>query len=169
MAVVIGQMDSGVRLRPAWRWRKLLLTVHVLTTVGLFGADLVLLTLGITSVLGAEPRTVYPAAAAVGKTLLGPLAVASLATGLLLGALSQWGLLKYWWVVIKLAITVALTPVVLFVLVPRLEAAAEAGRLLTESERAQLVIAPGVASSLLALNATLAVFKPHWRLRRSTG
>ncbi len=71
-------------------WRKLLLTVHVLTTVGLFGADLVLLTLGITSLLEAEPRTIYPAAATVGRALLGPLAVASLATGLLLGVLTQW-------------------------------------------------------------------------------
>ena len=167
MAVLTRQMDTGVRLRPAWR--NLLLTVHVLATVGLFGADLVLLTLGITSVLGAEPRTVYPAAAAVGKTLLGPLAVALLATGLLLGALSQWGLSKYWWVVIKLSITVALTPVVLFVLVPRLDAAAETGRLFTESGRVQLVIAPTVASSLLALNVAMAVYKPQWRLKRSTG
>ncbi len=77
-----------VRLMPVWR--KLLLTVHVLTTVGLFGADLVLLTLGITSLLEAEPRTIYPAAATVGRALLGPLAVASLATGLLLGVLTQW-------------------------------------------------------------------------------
>jgi len=70
-------------------------------------------------------------------------------------------------VAIKLAITVALTPVVLFVLVPRLDAAAAADQLFAESQRVQLVIAPAVASSLLALNVALAVYKPHWRLRRS--
>ena len=44
-------------------WRKLLVTVHVLTTVGVVGTDLVLLLLGAWSALGAEPRAVYPAAA----------------------------------------------------------------------------------------------------------
>jgi hypothetical protein len=44
-------------------WRKLLVTVHVLTTVGVFGTDLVLLRLGAWSALGVEPRAVYPAAA----------------------------------------------------------------------------------------------------------
>ena len=39
MAVLTRQMDTGVRLPEAWG--KLLLTVHVLTTVGLFGADLI--------------------------------------------------------------------------------------------------------------------------------
>jgi hypothetical protein len=33
------------------------LTVHVLTTVGVFGADLVLLTLGLSAVFGADART----------------------------------------------------------------------------------------------------------------
>jgi len=76
------------------RWRKLLVTVHVLTTVGVFGTDLVLLLLGAWSALGAEPRAVYPAAALVGQILVAPLAIASLGTGVALALLTPWGLLK---------------------------------------------------------------------------
>jgi hypothetical protein len=156
-------------------WRTLLLTVHVVVTVSVLGTDLVLLTLGIASLGGADLRTLYPAAHLIGTWLVAPLAVLSLGTGVLLGLLTPWGLLRYWWVTIKLAITAVLTGVVLFVLVPRLGAAAEAvtgptPRLLTSGERLPLVIAPAVASTLLVLNVVLGMYKPGWRLRsRPTG
>jgi len=154
-------------------WRKLLLTVHVATTVSVLGTDLVLLVLGLASLSSADPRTIYPAAYLVGAWLVAPLAVLSLTTGLLLGALTQWGLFRYWWVTIKLAITTVLTGVVLFVLVPRLGAAAEAvsgptSGLLTSVGRLPLVIAPAIASTLLMLMVVLAIFKPGWRLRSHT-
>lgn len=151
-------------------WRKLLLTAHVAATVSVLGTDLVLLLLGLSSLSGADPRTLYPAAYLVGARLVAPLAVLSLSTGLLLGLLTPWGLFKYWWVTIKLAITTMLTGVVLFVLVPRLAVAAEvvsgpAQRLLTNTERLPLAIAPALASALLLLMVALAIFKPLWRLR----
>jgi hypothetical protein len=151
-------------------WRKLLLTVHVVATVSVLGTDLVLLVLGLSSLNGADLRTIYPAAHLVGARLVAPLAVLSLTTGLLLGVLTPWGLFKYWWVTIKLAITTVLTGVVLFVLVPRLGAAANvvsgpAPRLLTSAERVPFVIAPAAASTLLLLMVVLAIFKPGWRLR----
>jgi hypothetical protein len=89
---------------------------------------------------------------------------------LLLGLLTPWGLFRYWRVTIKLAITVILTGVVLFVLVPRLgmvaaSVTASASDPLPIGQRVLLVVAPVIASSLLALNVVLAVFKPGWRLR----
>ena len=151
-------------------WRKLLLTVHVVATVSVLGTDLALLTLGLAGLGGADPRTTYPAAHLVGARLVAPLAVVSLGTGVLLGLLTPWGLLRYWWVAIKLAITAVLTALVLFVLVPRLGAVAGAATgpapgLLPGGERLPLVVAPAVASTLLALNVALAIFKPGWRLR----
>ena len=151
-------------------WRNLLLTVHVAATVSVLGTDLVLLALGLSSLGDADPRTIYPAAHLVGVWLVAPLAVVSLGTGLLLGILTPWGLFRYWWVTIKLAITAVLTGVALFVLVPRLGTAAAAvtgpaPRLLPIGERLPLVVAPAVASTLLALNVVLAIFKPGWRLR----
>ena len=154
-------------------WRKLLLTVHVATTVSVLGTDLVLLLLGLASLGGADPRMIYPAAYLVAARLVAPLALISLGTGLLLGVLTPWGLFNYWWVTIKLAITTALTAVVWFVLVPRLGTAADAvsgsaSHILTNAERLPLVIAPAIASTLLLLTVILAIFKPGWRLRRTT-
>ena len=151
-------------------WRKLLLSLHVATTVSVLGTDLVLLTLGIASLGGADPRTIYPAAHLASAWLVAPLAVLSLGTGLLLGLLTPWGVFRYWWVTIKLAITIVLTGIVLFVLVPRLGMVAAAVTAsdsgpLPIGERVSLVIAPALASSLLLLNVILAIFKPGRRLR----
>jgi hypothetical protein len=151
---------------------KLLLTVHVLATVGVFGADLVLLVLGLASLLGAEPRTIFPAAHLVATNLVAPLALVSLASGLLLARLTGWGLFRYWWVSIKLAITVVLTLVVFAVLVPKLSAAAEvaagpAAGSFSVVERLPLAVAPAAASTLLAVNVALAIYKPGRRLGRT--
>ena len=144
--------------------------VHVLTTVGVFGADLVLLALGVFSLLGADPVMVYPAAHVIDAVVVQPLAVVSLATGIALALLTRWGLFLYWWTAIKFAITAALTGVVVLVLVPRLAAAADAATALaphtfTAAERIPLVVAPAVASLLLVVNVALAIYKPRWRLR----
>jgi hypothetical protein len=165
-------LDSDIQVNaalPAAR-RNLLLAVHILATVGLFGADLVLLLLGASSVFGADPRSVYPAAHLIGQMLVQPLALVSLSTGVALALLTPWGLFQYWWTALKLAITVALTIVVLVVLVPRLGAAADAAaspapQAMTTTERVPLMLAPALGSSLLALNVALAVYKPRWRLR----
>jgi hypothetical protein len=95
-----------------------LLTVHLLATVGVFGADLVLLTVGISALFGADVRSVYPPSHLIAEVVVQPLAIVSLATGVALGLLSGWGLVRFWWTAIKLAITAALTLVVLGVLVP---------------------------------------------------
>lgn len=152
--------------------RSSLLTVHIGATVGVLGADLVLLVLGITGLRGGDPLTIYPAAHLVGAWLVAPLALLALATGLLLAWLTGWGFFRYWWVAIKLTITIALTAAVLFVLVPRLGAAADAvagpaAEPLTTAQRMPLVAAPAVASTLLVIALTLAVLKPRWRLRSS--
>ncbi len=151
-------------------WRKLLLTVHVVASVSLIGTALVLVALGISSVLGADPRTIYPAAYLVEAWLVAPLALVALGTGVLQAVLSPWGLVRYWWVTIKLTTTAGFTGVALFVLLPRLEAAADAatgpaGQTFTIAERLPLAVAPSVAVALLVFNVVLAVYKPGWRLR----
>ena len=155
-------------------WRKLLLTVHVTTAVSVLGTDLVLLVLGISSVRGADPRTIYPAADLIATWLLAPLAVVALGNGVLLGLLTRWGLFRYWWVTIKLTLTAILTGVILFVLVPRLGAAADAAtgpapQTFTIAERLPLAGAPAAGVTLLILTVILAIYKPPWRLRVRPG
>jgi len=148
--------------------RKLLLTVHVATAVSVLGTDLVLLVLGISSVRGADPQTVYPAADLIATWALAPLAILALGSGVLLGLLTRWGLFRYWWVTIKLALTTILTGIILFVLVPGLGARADdanAARAFTAAERLPLAVAPAAGVTLLILIVVLAVYKPPWRLR----
>jgi hypothetical protein len=162
-------LQSPSELSVGARRSRPLLTLHILATVGLFGADLVLVTLGFSAVFGADPNTVYPAARLVGEMIVAPLALISLASGVVLARLSGWGLFRYWWVTLKLAITLVLSLVVLTVLVPRLGTAAAfaaAGAPFDVAQRLPLALAPALATVFLILNVSLAVYKPSWRVLR---
>jgi hypothetical protein len=143
-------------------WRLALLTVHVVASVGAIGAALVLLMLGIAGVLGVDARTVYPAAHLVEARVIAPLAVIALGSGLAQALLSRWGLVRYWWVAIKLTVTAALAAVVLLVLEPSLAAIATAESL-TDAQRMRMVLAPAGALALLVVNVVLGLSKPAWR------
>ena len=154
------------------RQRKLLLTVHVVVTVGALGAVAVLAVLGIAGLRGADPRSVYPAAHLVESWLVAPLAVATVVTGLLQALLSPWGLLRHRWVTVKFVISVALAAATILVLEPRLSAtaaAAQAGEPVTEAARLRLALIPLVATALLVLNVVLGMYKPGRRGRRAPG
>jgi hypothetical protein len=162
---------AGAQTKADPSWRKPLLAIHIATSVGVLGADLMLMALGISGARGSDPETVYPAMSLVSGWLIAPLAVLALATGLLQAVLRGWGLARYWWVTIKLTITAVLTGVVLFVLVPGLRRASETATgpnaevLLDDAQRVAFVIAPAVAITLLLLNVLLAVYKPAWHIR----
>lgn len=158
---------AGHRLAP--RWRKTLVVVHVGASVGLLGTDAAVLTLDLAGATGAAPPTVYPAAALVATVLLVPLALASLASGVLLGWLTPWGLTRHWWVLLKLLLTTAGTVLALVVLTPSLDAAADAalaGDLLSPSQRWALVRNSTAASIVLVGTLVLSVAKPLGRVRR---
>jgi hypothetical protein len=138
------------------RWRKGLLSIHIAAAVGVFGSDLALLALALAGL--------YPSALLIAQTVVEPLAIAALATGLLLALLGPYGLLRYWWTALKLAITAALTVAVFAVLAPALERAAEGAG---GPQPATLLLAPALATALLLTNVLLAVFKPAAAITRS--
>jgi hypothetical protein len=167
---------DAIRSRPraTWQlspsWRKMLLSVHVIVSVGLLGADAAVLLLCIAGARGADPRTVYPAARLIGSTLLVPLALLALATGLALGLLTPWGIVRHWWITIKLALTAAGSVLALLVLAPTLGAAADAatavaGATLPSTDRLGLVKDAAGASTVLVTTVLLSIFKPFGRLR----
>lgn len=149
------------RLTP-W-WRRTLVTVHVGASVGLLGVDAGVLGLAVVGVRGADPDTVYPAAALLGTVLLVPLAVTGLVTGLLLGWLTPWGLFRHWWVTAKLALTLAGTVAALVVLRPALDRLAVAA---DPAGRVFLVRASSGACVVLLVALVLSVHKPFGRIRR---
>jgi hypothetical protein len=154
------------RLAP--RWRKLLLTAHVGTSVGLLGTDATVLLLAVTGARGSDPAAVYPAAQVIGALLLVPLALTSLASGTALGLLTPWGLFRHWWVTLKLVLTTAGAVLALLVLTPALVGLADAAREggpIPLGERLELVRDSGAASLVLLTALVLSVYKPFGRLR----
>jgi FtsH-binding integral membrane protein len=146
--------------------RKFLLAVHLIAALSLVGTDLVLLALGIAGLLGADPLTVYPAASLVAAWLVAPLVVVALATGVLQAVRNGWGLRRYWWVTIKLAVTLAFTVLVVAVLVPRLAASAGAAATTAfdSAARLPLAVVPAAAISAQLVLVGLAITKPPWRM-----
>ncbi|MFG1920856.1 hypothetical protein [Cryptosporangium sp. NPDC048952] len=149
------------------RWRKTVLITHVTTSVGWLGADAVLVVLGVAGLTGAAggPDVVYPVAGLIGTVLITPLALAALVTGVLSGLGTKWGLFRHWWVVTKLAVTVVMNVLVLFVLAPGLREAARLGSELPGRDAINFVVAPSVACTLLLLTTILSVSKPRKRVR----
>lgn len=156
------------------RIRRLALTAHVSSSVGWLGAVVVFLALAIagwTSDDAAAVRSAYIAMEMTGWLVLLPLALASLITGVIQGLGTHWGLVRHYWVLIKLLITLVATLVLLMYLatlgsLADLAARAELagpdlGRLQTPSP----VLHAGAAVLLLLVATTLAVFKPRGETR----
>lgn len=88
--------------------KKLLLTAHVLVSVGWNGVALGQLALAVTAAVDAGIRhPAYELMHVFDRALNIPLALLTLATGILISMRTKWGLLRHWWVAAKLAITVA--------------------------------------------------------------
>ncbi|KPM54870.1 hypothetical protein CcI49_08075 [Frankia sp. CcI49] len=87
--------------------RQLLLTAHVLVSVGWNGVALGQLALAVTASVNGDIRhPAYELMHVFDRALNIPLALLTLATGILISLRTRWGLLHHWWVVTKLAITV---------------------------------------------------------------
>jgi len=158
------------RLSPALR--KGLLTAHIVTAVSWIGVDIVLLVLALTALTSTDPRTVAASYVAIGAftiVLLVPAGVLTLATGLLLGAGTRWGIVRYWWLTVKLVITVVLTTLVILLLRPRVAEVAsraeQAGAAGLSRDQlgnlpVDLVFPPSVSIVALLVATALAVYKP---------
>jgi hypothetical protein len=96
--------------------RKLTLTTHVTTSVGWFGAVLVFFALAGLGLWSHDERVVrgaYLLMAPAAWFVLVPLAHASLLSGLVLSLGTAWGLLRHYWIALKLLITLVATVVLL--------------------------------------------------------
>lgn len=89
--------------------RRFALTTHVMSSVGWTGAVLVFLALAAIGLSSGDERTVrgaYLVMAPAAWLVLVPLAHATLFSGLALSLGTPWGFFRHYWVVLKLAITV---------------------------------------------------------------
>lgn len=110
--------------------RKLVLILHLTSSVGWIGAVVAYLALGVAALTSQDAQTVRAAWIAMeltGQFAIVPLALASLLTGLVMSLGTQWGLFRYYWVVITLVLTIIST-VVLVLHIPTVSALADAAR-----------------------------------------
>lgn len=96
--------------------RKIALATHLSVSVGWIGAVTAYLALDVTVTTGQDPQSVRSAWISMGMIaswIIVPLAVASLLTGLVMALGTKWGLLRHWWVLISLVLTVVATVVLI--------------------------------------------------------
>lgn len=153
--------------------RKAALTIHILASVGWLGsvaAFLVLATAGLASTDPLLVRAAYITMNLIGWTIIFPLSLASLLSGIIQGLGTAWGLFRHYWVLIKLLIT-ALAAVLLVVHLQPVSAmaevatAAELGPADMNGIRLQLVADAGAALLALLVTTVLSVYKPRGTTR----
>ena len=89
--------------------RKLALTAHVASSVGLLGAVAAFLALSVAGLTTQDAQTVRAAYLAMGLTawfVIVPLSFAALLTGLVMSLGTTWGLFRHYWVLVKFLLTV---------------------------------------------------------------
>jgi hypothetical protein len=157
--------------RSPWRLgrtpHKVALTAHVLTSVGWFGIAAVMLAGALAAIWATPPvaQDLYRGLEAA-PWLSIPFGLASIATGALLGLGTRYGLVRNWWVVAKMAISVVV------VLTDAVVVRAQAHSALVAGMSGGSVIGPTAAHVVALTVATvLSVFKPRgvtpWARRRA--
>jgi hypothetical protein len=148
------------------RVRKFVLTAHVVSSVGWLGATVVFLGLavaGLTVENEDKVRAAYLAMELTVWSVLVPLALASLLTGVVQSLGTTWGLFRHYWVLAKLLITIVAT-VVLLMYTQTIDyiggVAAENGDL-DELRDPSPLLHSAVAMLLLLTTTVLAVYKPR--------
>jgi hypothetical protein len=165
------------RARP-WRLgariRKGVLVVHIVSAGAWIGIDIVMGVIIFTALLAEDGNTRALCYRALELFAVWPLfstGLICLASGIVLGIGTKWGLVRYWWVAIKLALNILLTALVLVALRPGVIEAAEQGRRFAAGEPASLAVGdlifpPIVSPSALLIAFVLEVFKPWGQIRK---
>ena len=91
------------------RWNRLVFTTHVTTSVAWIGAVACFLTLAVVGFTSHSPQRAqasYIAMDLVSWFVVLPLSLASPVSGIVQGLGTAWGLLRHYWVAVKLFITI---------------------------------------------------------------
>lgn len=153
------------------RIRLVALTIHVITSVGWIGAVACYLALTLLALATPEApngRASYIAMDVMTGFVIVPLALASPLSGVVSSVGTSWGLLRHYWVLVKLILTVPATLVLLvhtqpighLARVAANPALADAG---LGPLRTQLLAAATAALVVLIVATALSVYKPRGR------
>lgn len=148
--------------------RRLALTAHVTASVGWLGSVAVFLALAVTGLTRDDAEMVRAAYLAmdVAADVVVPLALASLATGLVQSLGTHWGLVRHYWVVVKLVVTVVAVVVLLLQVgsidhVAGLAAHTTFGETDAHDARVSLAVHAGAGLLVLLVPLVLSIYKPR--------
>lgn len=155
------------------RWRQATLVLHIVAAGAWIGIDVIVAVLVFTGWFGGDLQVRSLAYRALATFVVWPMLTAglvSLVTGLLLGLGTKWGLLRYWWVAVKLVLNLVLCTLIVLVLRPGMDEVARYGQNLLTSHPdpgavSTLFFPPAVSLSTLTIATVLAVYKPWGRIR----
>jgi len=157
------------------RARRAALVVHIVAAGIWLGLEVALGALVLAALLADSPTSEAAFLQAIEVVAVGPMIAAgalTLASGVVLGLGTKWGLVRYRWVAVKLVLNVVLLVLVLLALRPGAEEVAQAGRDLAagrveEAGPGELYMPPIVSLIALSFVTTISVTKPWGRLRRT--
>jgi hypothetical protein len=158
------------------RW---LLSAHLLFTVVWLGAGFCSLILNLTALFTHDPHLLnaaYVQASILDKALLRAGAIGVLITGILLSVLTQWGLLRFYWIIVKEIVTVLCLTLGVFISGWNDEAISLTALSGLETLHSPLYLTDqtlmlmGIGFQLFSLSAVIviSVFKP-WGQRKRSG
>lgn len=159
------------------RTSKAVLTSHIALSVGWLGAVAVFLALAITGLNSQNQQLARGCLLAMKISawfVIVPLCLTSLATGIIQAAWTRWGLFRYYWVVVKLFLTLGSTLLLLLHLQPINElanAALQPSFSNTEhsSRIIDLIAKSGAAILVLLFITTISIYKPWGKIQEKKG
>lgn len=168
------ELPATRRWRLSGPTRKAVLTVHIISAVGWLGVDAVFAVFVVITMTATDPMLLGVSYYALDVFVFWGLITAGLiclASGLLLGWGTKWGVLRYWWVAVKLGLNIVLTLLVPFALAPTLADSGEYGSQLltgvvTAGPPEDLIFPIVVAPTALVVAIVLSIYKPWGKIRK---
>ena len=153
--------------------RKAALTAHITSSIGWFGAVAAFLALAIAGLTSQDVQLVRAAYLAMELTtrfVIVPLAFLSLLSGVVSSLGTKWGLFRYYWVLLKLVITILAILILLVHTQPIELLAGIAARTAVlgaalHSRQLLLMVASSAALAVLLVLTALSVYKPRGMTR----
>lgn len=150
------------------RLRKLVLTVHIASSVGWLGAVVAYMVLDVTAVSSRDVALVRSAYAAMEVIIwyaIVPLAIGSVLIGILNALGTPWGLFRHYWVLVKFLLTVFATTI-LMLEAPTISDLAEAAASASDPRGLPGSLLHSIGGLLILSAITiLAVYKPQGMTR----
>jgi hypothetical protein len=138
-------------------FRKFALTAHVTFSVGWLGAVVAYLAMAIAGLVSQDAQVLhasYSMMELTGWYVIVPLSLAALLSGLVQSLGTEWGLFRFYWVAVKLVMTLGAVTVLLM----HMPAVARRSGVVSE------VVHAGGGLLVLLATTTLSVFKPWGRI-----